>query len=193
MGTLSLERPHRLLAAVTTAPRRSRLLLLAAALSAGLLACACADMPTGPMVAVMPGPNKPFEVFVQDDAICRGWASHAIGLPGNDAAARQMLGTTAAGVGIGAVAGALIGGDRGAGAGAAMGTVVGASAGAGQSAYTAVNAQRRYDIAYLQCMYAKGNPAPGVAYPAYGWSASPGPAQPPPSPLPPRPPAQIQR
>ena len=38
-----------------------------------------------------------------------------------------------------------------------MGTVVGATAGANQSAVTVGNAQRRYDIAYQQCMYSKGN------------------------------------
>ncbi|MFZ1990396.1 MAG: glycine zipper family protein, partial [Alphaproteobacteria bacterium] len=39
---------------------------------------ACATMPTGPMVRVMPGPNKPFEVFVQDQNECRGYASSQV-------------------------------------------------------------------------------------------------------------------
>ena len=166
--------------------RKSRRLAMFITFIAGLLLLAsCAEMPSGPTVAVMPGPNKPFDVFLQDDSLCRSWASHSIGVPGNDAAAQQMLGSTVAGAAIGAVAGALVGGDRGAGAGAAMGTVVGASAGANQSTYTAVNAQRRYDIAYQQCMHAQGNLVFGVGYSAYSWA--------PPTPMPPSPPIQRYR
>ena len=65
---------------------------------------ACAEMPVGPTVAVMPGPNKPFDVFTQDDFLCQSWALHAIGVPGHDAAAREMLASTAAGAVVGAVA-----------------------------------------------------------------------------------------
>jgi hypothetical protein len=166
--------------------RPSALLAFPAALIAAVILLAgCAEMPAGPTVAVMPRPNKPFDVFVQDDGLCRDWASHAIGIPGHDAAAEQMLSSTVAGAAIGTVAGAIIGGDRGAGAGAAMGTVIGASAGANQSAYTAVNAQRRYDIAYQQCMHAKGNLVSGAGYSAYGW-APPAPLSAPPPPPPPR-------
>ena len=48
-----------------------------------------------------------------------------------------------------------------------MGTVVGATAGANQSTMTAGNAQRRYDIAYQQCMYSKGNLLPSYGYGGY--------------------------
>ena len=122
-----------------------------------LFLVSCAQMPTGPSVAVMPGPNKPFEIFMQDDQLCRSWASHSIGLAGNDAAAQQMLASTVTGAAIGAIAGAGLGGHRNVDAGAAMGTVVGASVGANQAAATAWDAQRRYDISYQQCMYSKGN------------------------------------
>ena len=36
---------------------------------------ACATIPAGPSVMVLPGPGKPFEVFQSDDAVCRQWAS----------------------------------------------------------------------------------------------------------------------
>jgi hypothetical protein len=122
-----------------------------------MLLASCAQMPTGPSVAVMPGPNKPFEIFMQDDQLCRSWASHAIGLADHDAAAEQMLASTLTGAAIGAIAGAAGGGHRSVETGAAFGTVVGASVGGNQSTVTAWNAQRRYDIAYQQCMYSKGN------------------------------------
>jgi len=127
---------------------------------AGLSLAACAPMPLGPSVAVMPAPNKPFEVFVQDDQLCRSWAAHSVGQPGNEAAAQQLVGSAAAGAVVGALLGAAVGDHRSAGVGAAMGTVVGGSVGANQGAATAWNAQRSYDIAYQQCMYSKGNSVP---------------------------------
>ena len=136
----------------------------------------CAEMPTGPSVAVMPAPNKPFEVFMQEDQLCRDWAAHSIGQPGHEAAADAFLKSTITGAAIGAVAGGLLGGERGAGAGAAVGTVVGASGGANASAYTAVSAQRHYDIAYQQCMYAKGNVVSNYPHPGY-YPAPPPPPQ----------------
>jgi hypothetical protein len=129
-----------------------------------LVLAGCAEMPTGPTIAVMPAPNKPFEVFMQDDQLCRSWAAHSIGLAGHDAAAAQLLGSTVTGAAIGAVAGAAAGGHRNVGAGAAMGTMVGATVGANQSAFTEGNAQRQYDIAYQQCMYSKGNTVPSYGY-----------------------------
>ena len=39
----------------------------------------CATIPTGPTLAVMPAPGKPFEVFVADDSVCAG--SLLIGKP----------------------------------------------------------------------------------------------------------------
>lgn len=149
---------------------------------APLLLASCAEMPTGPSIAVMPAPNKPFEVFTQDDQLCRGWAAHSIGLPGHDAAAERLLASTVTGAAVGVVAGAVAGGDRGAGTGAAIGTVIGATAGANQGAATAWNAQRRYDIAYQQCMYSKGNVVPTYDYGPYRYPAPPL-APPPPPPF----------
>jgi len=62
---------------------------------------------------------------------------------------------------IGALAGAMIGDHRSVGAGAAIGTAIGAGSGASQSVAGGWNAQQRYDIAYQQCMYSKGNTVPG--------------------------------
>lgn len=140
------------------------------------LLAACAQMPSGPTVAVMPGPYKPFEVFVQDDDLCRGWAAHSIGQPGHDAAAQAVLSSTALGTAIGALAGAAGGGGRAVGSGAAAGAAIGAMAGAGQSNAVAWNEQRRYDVAYQQCMYARGN-----VVPMYGYRPVPA-APPPPAP-----------
>jgi hypothetical protein len=164
---------------------RARFALTGALGIASLFLAGCAEMPTGPSVAVMPAPNKPFDVFMQDDQLCRGWAAHSIGLAGHDAAAERFLASTVTGTAIGAIAGAAVGGHRNVGAGAAMGTMVGATAGANQSAVTAGNAQRRYDIAYQQCMYSKGNLVPSYGYGAYRYPApSSAPPPPPPPPMP---------
>src|SRR6185369_17976714 len=139
-------------------------------------------MPVGPTVAVMPAPNKPFGLFVQDDQLCRGWAANSIGQPGNDLAAQQFVGSTVTGAVVGALAGAAVGGHGSAGTGAAVGTLVGGTVGANQSAATGWQSQRGYDIAYQQCMYSRGNLLPGSRY---------GSNQP--YPAPPRPPAPAAR
>lgn len=161
----------------------------------GMLAAAaclgCVSMPTGPSVMVLPGQGKPFEVFQADDALCRQWAGQqAGGAPA--AVANQNAATTAAvGTAVGAGLGAAIGAASGnAGTGAAIGagsgllggTLVGAQA-AGASGW---EMQRRYDIAYQQCMYAKGNQIPGVVQEAQ--HRSPGPPPPPGWRAPPPPP-----
>jgi len=71
---------------------------------------------------------------------------------------------------VGAAAGAVIGtatGNPGAGAaiGAGSGLVLGSASGVQASAASGAALQSRYDMAYLQCMYAKGNQVPGVPLP----------------------------
>ncbi|MES2106397.1 MAG: hypothetical protein V4634_20420 [Pseudomonadota bacterium] len=144
----------------------------------------CAQMPSGPTVAVMPPQNKPFEVFMQDDQVCRNWAAQSIGVPGNDAAAESFAASTVVGTALGAAVGAATGGRGSTGTGAAVGALVGASVGSGQSAATAWNAQRRYDIAYQQCMYSKGNLIP-TYYRGYSRYPAPAPVSMPPPPPPP--------
>ena len=61
---------------------------------------------------------------------------------------------------VGAAIGAAAGGHHGTGPGAALGGAVGAGHGSVLAQDEAGSAQRRYDIAYLQCMYANGNAVP---------------------------------
>ncbi|WP_374494383.1 hypothetical protein [Zoogloea sp.] len=150
-----------------------------------VLIAGCASMPDGPRVAVMPAPGKPFEVFVADDRLCRNFAAQSIGTTPNELANRKLVDTAVAGTAIGAAAGALAGGQHGAATGAAIGMVAGTASGAGQASVSGGEAQRRYDIAYQQCMYAKGNQLPGSAYP-YRAMPPPPPASPYPPPPPPR-------
>ena len=144
----------------------------------------CATMPTGPSVAVMPGPGKPFEVFQTDDAVCRQWAQQQIGGGSPSQTANQNLATGAiVGTAVGAAAGLALGSLSGnAGAGAAIGGATGLFAGTAMASGPAYDSQyalqRRYDIAYQQCMYAKGNVIPGAASRRY--YASPPPPPPPP-------------
>ena len=120
--------------------------------------------PIGPRVAVMPAPGKPFEVFAAEEHLCRQYAEQSIGLSPDAAASKNFAGSAVAGAAIGTVAGALLGGREGAPVGAAVGLVAGSSAGSNQAAYSSRDAQWRYDNAYTQCMYAKGNQIPGYHY-----------------------------
>lgn len=138
---------------------------------AAALLSGCVSMPTGPTVAVMPPPNKPFELFVQDDHYCRQWAAWSIS-SSRDAATNQMAASAVTGAAVGAIAGALSGGHNDVGAGAAVGTLFGSTIGAEQAYATGWTAQRSYDVAYQQCMFARGNVIPGY-YP-YGLPPSQG-------------------
>ena len=134
-------------------------------LAVGVLS-ACATVPMGPSVMVWPGPWKPFEVFQSDDAVCRQWAAQQCGISPNDAYNQNLFAGAGMGTLLGAGLGAAIGAAYGdAGAGAAIGAASGLLSGtamAADPAYAAGYAvQRRYDNAYLQCMYAKGNQIPG--------------------------------
>lgn len=143
-----------------------------AALSVTLIA-GCASLPTGPRVAVMPAVGKPLDLFVMEDRQCRNFADQSIGIAPRDVAAQNMIGGAAVGTAIGAAAGALAGGNRGAATGAAIGMVAGTASGSSQASYAGYDAQQRYDIAYQQCMYAKGNQLPGYGgYGAYRQPAS---------------------
>lgn len=127
----------------------------------------CATVPKGPSVMALPGPGKSFDQFQADDAICRQWAAQKIGLSPQETVTQNTATGAAVGTVIGAGLGAAIGAASGhAGAGAAIGAgsglLVGTASGANAGQYYGREAQRRYDIAYTQCMYAKGNEIPGM-------------------------------
>ena len=127
----------------------------------------CATMPPGPSVTVMPGPGKPFEVFQMDDSACRQWAENQSGWNANETVNQNLASGAAIGTVLGTGLGAVIGSASGnVGAGAAIGAASGlalGTAGASEPARAAgYEVQRRYDIAYQQCMYSKGNQVPGV-------------------------------
>jgi hypothetical protein len=127
----------------------------------------CATLPTGPSVMVLPPPDKPFEQFQVEDTLCRQWAAQQIGMSPqetyNQNTATGAIVGTAIGAGLGAAIGAASGSaGTGAAIGAASGLFVGAASGANAGHVYGYEAQRRYDIAYQQCMYSKGNQIPGV-------------------------------
>jgi len=127
----------------------------------------CATIPTGPSVMVLPGDNKNFEEFRNDEAVCRQYALEQIGgVSGQRAAESSAVTSAVVGTAVGAVAGAAIGsasGNMGSGAaiGGGTGLLFGSAAGSSYASGSYYDTQRRYDHAYLQCMYAKGNQIPG--------------------------------
>ena len=142
----------------------------------------CATLPTGPTVTVIPSPGKPFEVFMADEGVCREWAQQQIGGASPSQTANENLAAGAVvGTMVGAGLGALIGaatGNAGAGAaiGAGAGLLGGTSIGGNAAMASEVQLQRRYDLAYQQCMYAKGNQIPGaVRRPTRGYGTPPPP------------------
>ncbi len=151
------------------------------------MAAGCATLPAGPAVEVLPARGKSFETFRSEDASCRQWAQQQVGSSVQETYQRDVTTGAVGGTAIGAGVGALFGsasGHAGAGAaiGAATGLLAGSVIGSGAGEATASEAQRRYDNAYVQCMYSHGNQVPG-----YRPASAPPPvaATPPPAPAPP--------
>jgi hypothetical protein len=174
-------------------------------LSAILIAAgACATVPKGPSVSALPGSGKTFEQFQADDAACRQWADQHIGQSPQETINQNTVAGAAVGTAAGAVLGAVIGSASGhAGTGAAVGAgsglLLGTAAGANAGRAYGMEAQRRYDIAYEQCMVAKGNQVPAVQQTPptpVAEAVPPPPPPPPPAPVaevapPPPPPAPV--
>lgn len=154
----------------------------------------CVTIPTGPSVMTLPGTGKSFDQFRYDEGVCRQYASEQLG--GRSATAvQQESAVTGAVVGtvIGAAAGAALGGhSRDAASGAGVGLLAGSMMGASSGNVSGYEAQRRYDNAFIQCMYAKGHRVPvSQSYsappryttpPAYNPPPPPGYSAPPPPP-----------
>ena len=131
---------------------------LFAALAGTCFATACAVQPLGPTARVMPAPGKPFEVFAQDQAMCKQFADGETDGGAIMSNVRQLGAaavTTALGAGVR--------GGRGAGIGAALGAIGGAAIAGRGSARDGMSLQGRYDLAYAQCMFARGNQVAGMA------------------------------
>ena len=156
-------------------------------ISALVVLTGCAELPLAPSIAVMPAPGKPFDLFVSEEGLCRSYADQQVGISPQQATQNSTATGAVAGTALGAAAGGAIGAAFGspgpgaavgAGTGLLTGTAVGANAGYGAS----WTIQRRYDIAYQQCMYAKGNQIPRLSRGLHFSTTSPPPPSTPPRP-----------
>jgi len=135
---------------------------------------ACATQPIGPTVQVMPAAGKPFDKFAQEEDSCKNYAQGQIA-GAVDNANRNAVGGALLTTALGAGTGALVGGGYGARVGTAGGAVAGGAVATDMSANGQATIQQRYDVAYSQCMYAKGNQVPGME-PAAAQAPEPAPA-----------------
>jgi uncharacterized protein YcfJ len=166
-----------------------RTTMATAAFAAVAVLAGCATTPLGPTVAAMPGANRPYPAFQQDDAYCRSEAANAV--QGQVAAANnQQVGTALFTTLLGTALGAAVGGGHGAAIGAAAGAGVGTAYGVNQNQWQQMSIQQRYNVIYARCMYGHGDriagygPPPSMGYPP----PPPSGAYPPPPPGPPPPP-----
>lgn len=144
----------------------------------------CATVPAGPSVMVLPTTGKSFETFNTEDATCRRSAEQGIGAASSQVAEQNTVKGAVAGTAIGTGLGAVLGSASGhAGAGALIGAVsglfIGSASGASSGEAYGWEVQRRYDNAYLQCMYSYGNQLPGTGLRAASAPARPAAAPPP--------------
>jgi hypothetical protein len=143
--------------------------LLLVPLAAIVVLAGCVTVPTGPTVMVLPGPQKSLDQFNGDGMTCQQYAQNVVA-PAGVAAANNAAANAAVGTALGAAAGAIIGSATGqAGAGAAIGAGTGllfSGPSTSNMAYASSwQMQRSYDVAYMQCMYARGNLLPGQVPP----------------------------
>src|SRR2546428_2128596 len=93
---------------------------------AALALGACASIPTGPSVLVLPGDGKSFEQFQTDDAVCRQWSAQQTGTTTERTSSQSTISGAAIGTAVGAAAGAAIGAAAGS---PATGAAIGAGGG----------------------------------------------------------------
>lgn len=169
------------------------------AVGALLALAGCASLPDGPSMLVLPGTGKSFQQFQADDAMCRQYAHRQVGGSAQLAADASGVRSAALGTAVGAIAGAAIDGSRGAAVGAGSGLLLGTVSGTGTGQVSAAALQRRYDHAYVQCMYAQGHRVPmsgqlgGSAYRSSSSRYLPSVPPPPPGTPPPPPPGVYGR
>src|SRR5262245_55383524 len=169
-----------------------KLLRVSAVLGAALLLNACVNLPNGPSVMALPGTGKSADQFRDDDWYCRNFSNDKIGGTEPAEVSRSSTAKGAAiGAAVGAGLGAALGGGSGAGIGAGFGLLFGLAVGAGAGESSAYSLQRRYDQAYVQCMYSKGHRVPVSGHltssPPLYVPPPPPPRTPPPPPPPPPP------
>jgi YMGG-like Gly-zipper len=128
---------------------------------------ACVSMPTGPSMLALPGNGRSFDEFRLDDQTCRQFAQEQAGGTPGQASASSGVKSAVLATGIGAATGAAFGalaGPEGAATGAAIGAatglLAGTMAGANAAGMSGSIVQRRYDMGYIQCMYANGHRVP---------------------------------
>jgi hypothetical protein len=71
------------------------LLRISIAAAVVVSAVGCGSQPIGPALAVKPGPDKPFDAFLQDDAQCKQQAREQLARPGNVDSTDQLAAQTA--------------------------------------------------------------------------------------------------
>jgi hypothetical protein len=151
----------------------------------------CVSVPNSPSVMVLPGAGMSFNQFRNDDAVCEQYASFEVGgATSSQVAINSGVTGAAVGAALGAAAGAALGGGRGAAIGAGTGLLAGSLVGGSSGSSSANNVQERYDMAYIQCMYAKGHQVPvsGQFSNVTPNTVAPNNASPSASPVPPPPP-----
>ena len=134
-------------------------------IATGLFLAACTTLPVGPNVMVLPGNGKNLDQFQADDGVCRQWAGRQTGMTPSQASISSTASGAAVGTVLGAAGGAAVGAASGspatgAAVGSGLGLLGGTAVGASNAEGERWSLQDRYDVAYMQCMYAKGNQIP---------------------------------
>ena len=145
--------------------------LVALALLAG-----CDTMPEGPTVTALQGADKSFDEFRTDDVDCRQYAHAQVGgVTSASADHASGVTSTAPSSAICVAVGAAIDGRGSAAAGSRTGSLID---GTDAAQFAGYGLQQRYNCAYVQCMYMKGDRVPLLARERWPAPRSPWPPDP---------------
>src|ERR1700682_1590124 len=121
------------------------------------LVMGCDTMPQAPTVTTLPGIHKSVDEFRTDDVDCRQYAAAQLG---SAVSASRGLGGgltgALSGSAVCAATNPAVGGDRSATRGTAGSLIDGTDS----AQFAGFGLQQRYNCAYVQCMYARGDRVP---------------------------------
>ncbi len=135
-----------------------RRLWVAAAVQLIVLA-GCVPQTMAPTVVVTPGPSKSSADFATDLTGCSAQANQQMA-PAVQAANNQIVGNALLGAAFGSSTSAAAGASNN--AAGATGAATGVAAGAAAAQTAQVTLRQQFNVAYSQCMYAKGDIVPGM-------------------------------
>jgi hypothetical protein len=125
------------------------------------LLAGCDTMPEGPTVSAFQGADRNLDEFRTDDTDCKQFSQAQVGGAASASAGRaNVVPSEMRGTAVCRAMGAVVGGRGSAASGSMAGSLID---GLEAAQFAGNGLQRRYNCAYVQCMYMKGDKIPHLS------------------------------